>query len=60
MFDPGQRLGPAIGAVPVVVDAVAGTLTTLLVVGPLAGIDEDWPITGATGVLDVVAPLVEQ
>jgi hypothetical protein len=60
MFDPGQRLGPAVEEVPVVVDVVAGTLTTLLVVGPPAGIDEDCPITGTTGELDAAAPLVEQ
>lgn len=60
MFDPGQRLGPAVGAVQVVVDVVAGILTTLLVVGLPVGIDEDCPISGATEELDVVAPLVEQ
>jgi hypothetical protein len=60
MFDPGQRLGPAVEAVPVVVDVVAGTLTTLLVVGLPVGIDEDCPITGATGEPDAAASLVEQ
>jgi hypothetical protein len=60
MFDPGQRLGPAVEAVSVVVDVVAGTLTTLLVVGPPVGLDEDCPISGAIGELDAAAPLVEQ
>jgi hypothetical protein len=60
MFDPGQKLGPAVGAVSVAVVVVAGTLTTLLVVGPPVGIDEDWPITAVTGALDAAAPLVEQ
>ena len=60
MFDPGQRLGPAVEAAPVVVDIVAGTLMTLLVVGPPVGIDEDCPISDATGEPDAVAPLVEQ
>ena len=60
MFDPGQRLEPAVGAVPVVVDVVAGTLATLLVVGPPAGIDKDWSKTGAAEALDAAAPLVEQ
>jgi hypothetical protein len=44
----------------VVVDVVAGTLATLLVVGPPTGIDKDWPKTDATGALDAAAPLVEQ
>jgi hypothetical protein len=57
MFEPGQRLGPAVEAVPVV---VAGTLTTLLVVGPPVGIEEDCPISDATGEPDAAAPLVEQ
>jgi hypothetical protein len=60
MFDPGQRLGLAVEAVPVVVDVVAGTLTILVVVGPPAEIDEDCPVTGATRALDAAAPLVEQ
>jgi hypothetical protein len=60
MFDPGQRLGPAVGAVPVVVNVVAGTLATLLVVGPPVGIDKDWPKTDATGALDAAVLLVEQ
>jgi hypothetical protein len=61
MFDPGQRLGPAVRAVPVaVVVVVAGTLMTLLVVGPPVGIDEDWSITAVTGALDTAALLVEQ
>ena len=60
MFDPGQRLGPAVEAVLVVVDVVAGTLTTLLDVRLPVGIDEDCPISGAAGGLDAAAPLVEQ
>jgi hypothetical protein len=60
MFDPGQRPGPAVEAVPAVVDVVAGTLATLLVVALPVGIDEDCPISGATGELDAAAPLVEQ
>jgi hypothetical protein len=44
----------------VVVNVVAGTLATLLVVGPPVGIDKDWPKTDATGALDAAVLLVEQ
>ena len=58
MFDPGQRLGPAVEEAPVVVvDIVAGILMTLLVVGPPVGINEDCPVTRE---LDAAVPLVKQ